>query len=203
VNTNVLDDYVGHYQLAPTAVLTVTRQGDQLFAQLTGQPKAEIFPKSDTEFFYKVVDAQISFKREGDGPAASLVLHQNGRDMVAPRIDDASAEQAAAKLAAKIQSQTATPGSEAALQRLIESIAAGKPNYSEMSPELANVTREQLPKLKAAADHFGSVKSIKFHGVGNQGWDIYDVQYERGSVQWRIALAGDGRIAGALMSAGP
>jgi hypothetical protein len=47
------------------------------------------------------------------------------------------------------------------------------------------------------------VQSIKFHGVGNQGWDIYDVQYERGSVQWRIALAEDGRIAGALVTAGP
>jgi hypothetical protein len=79
--------------------------------------------------------------------------------MVAPRIDGASAEQAAATLAAKIQSQTATPGSEAARQRLIESIAAGKPNYSEVSPELANVTREQLPKLKAAVDYFGSVQS--------------------------------------------
>ena len=27
------------------------REGDRLFAQLTGQPKLEIFPKSEAEFF--------------------------------------------------------------------------------------------------------------------------------------------------------
>jgi hypothetical protein len=39
--------------------------------------------------------------------------------------------------------------------------------------------------------------------VGNQGWDAYDVKQERGSMQWRIALSSDGKIAGAFVSAGP
>ena len=62
LDSAVLDRYSGDYQLAPSAVLTVTREGNQLFAQLTGQPKAEIFAQSESEFFYKIVKAQISFE---------------------------------------------------------------------------------------------------------------------------------------------
>ena len=104
---------------------------------------------------------------------------------------------------AKIQSQSPTPGSEAALRRLIAGIGAGKPNYGEMTPELADVTRQQLSKLQGAVSGFGAVQSVEFRGVGNQGWDIYDVKQEHGAMQWRILLAADGRIAGALVSVGP
>jgi bla regulator protein BlaR1 len=199
----MLDRYTGDYQLAPSAVLAVTRDGDQLFAQLTGQPKAEIFAQSENEFFYKIVKAQISFESDAQGRVTALVLHQNGANIRAPRIDTAVAQQIAATATAKIQSQTATPGSEAALRRLMEGIRTGKPNFAEMSPALANATRQQLPQLEAALTHLGAVQLIKFRGVGNQGWDIYDVKQEHGSSQWRIALGADGIITGALVSAGP
>ena len=38
-----------------------TRDGDHLFEETTGQPKFEIFPESDRDYFLKVVDAQITF----------------------------------------------------------------------------------------------------------------------------------------------
>jgi bla regulator protein blaR1 len=115
----VLDRYTGYYQLAPSAVLTVTREGNRLFAQLTGQPTAEIFAKSESEFFYKIVKAQISFESDAQRRITGLVLHQNGSNMAAPRIDAAIAQQIGAVTAAKIHSQTATPGSEAALRHLL------------------------------------------------------------------------------------
>ena len=123
--------------------------------------------------------------------------------MAAPCIDAASAQKISAATAAKIQSQTATPGSEAALRRLIEGISTGKPNFAEMSPALADATRQQLPHLSAAMAHLGPVQSVEFRGVGNQGWDMYDVRQENGSSQWRIALGADGIITGALVTAGP
>jgi serine-type D-Ala-D-Ala carboxypeptidase/endopeptidase len=86
LDLKTLDAYVGQYELAPNFVLTITREGDGLFAQATGQPKFRIFPQSEREFFYKVVDAQITFEVDGAGRAASLTLHQNGRDMPAKRI---------------------------------------------------------------------------------------------------------------------
>jgi hypothetical protein len=68
------------------AVLTVTRDGDHLFAQLTGQPKYEIFPKSDSEYFWKVVDAQVTFVKDAAGKVTKAIHHQNGRTFDAPKI---------------------------------------------------------------------------------------------------------------------
>ncbi len=120
-----------------------------------------------------------------------------------PRIDVTVAEQITADIAAKVQNQTATPGSEAALRRLIEGIRTSKPDFAEMSPELAKATRAQLPSLEAGMKQLGAVQSVEFRGVGNQGWDAYDVKQEHGLSQWRIALGADGIIAGALVSMGP
>ena len=77
--------YAGEYELAPNFILTVTREGDRLMTQATGQQKIEIFPSSDTEFFLKVVDARITFVRSPEGAVDQLVLHQGGRDMPAKR----------------------------------------------------------------------------------------------------------------------
>ena len=86
LDPKVLERYVGRYELAPNFVITVTREGARLFAQATGQPKIELFAEAEREFFYKVVDAQVTFKAEGSGPATALVLHQGGRDMPAKRL---------------------------------------------------------------------------------------------------------------------
>ncbi len=85
VDPAVYDAYVGQYELAPGFVLTVTREGDRLMTQATGQQKIEIFPISETEFFPKVVDARITFVRGADGKVDSLVLKQGGRDMPGKR----------------------------------------------------------------------------------------------------------------------
>jgi serine-type D-Ala-D-Ala carboxypeptidase/endopeptidase len=79
VPAEVLETYTGEYQLAPTFSIAVTREGNALFIQATGQSKLPIYPESETEFFLKAVDAQITFVKE-DGRVSKLVLHQNGRD---------------------------------------------------------------------------------------------------------------------------
>lgn len=81
----VLGDYVGKYQLAPNAVLDVVLKDGSLFVQLTGQPSFAIYASAKDKFFLKVVDARIDFERDGSGKVVALVLHQNGRDMRAPR----------------------------------------------------------------------------------------------------------------------
>jgi CubicO group peptidase (beta-lactamase class C family) len=86
-----LEDYVGQYQLAPGFILTVMRQGDQLLAQATGQGAFAIFPSARDAFYAKVTDIRIDFKRNGSGKVESLVLHQNGHDSPAPRLDAAAA----------------------------------------------------------------------------------------------------------------
>jgi CubicO group peptidase (beta-lactamase class C family) len=82
-----LEDYVGVYSIDKSARFTVLRRGDGLVARLTGQPFFPIFASARDEFFYKVVDAQLSFRRDASGKIEGLTLHQNGRDIPARRED--------------------------------------------------------------------------------------------------------------------
>jgi CubicO group peptidase (beta-lactamase class C family) len=85
VEAAALAELVGYYQLRPGIVFHVSREGDQLYAQLTGQERHPLFAESPLEFFYKVVEARISFRRGEGGAVDRLVLHQNG-DHEAPRV---------------------------------------------------------------------------------------------------------------------
>jgi CubicO group peptidase (beta-lactamase class C family) len=87
VDPKLFDGYVGSYPLAPTFVITVTREQDHLFIQATGQPKFEIFPEGDRDYFLKVVDAQITFVTDSAGKATELILHQGGLDQHARRTE--------------------------------------------------------------------------------------------------------------------
>ncbi len=78
-----LDDYVGVYPIDKQARFTIVRRGDGLVARLTGQPFLPIFASARDEFFYRVVDAQLSFHRDAGGKVGGLTLHQNGRDLPA------------------------------------------------------------------------------------------------------------------------
>jgi hypothetical protein len=68
-------------------MFTIAKDGAQLNAQLTGQPAVPIYADKPDHFFYKIVDAQLDFERDGAGKVTALTLHQNGRDMKAPRIE--------------------------------------------------------------------------------------------------------------------
>ena len=87
VDPKVFDGYLGRYELVPNFILTITREGNQIFEQATGQPKVEIFPESARDYFLKVVDAQITFDTDSGGKATSLILHQGGMNQPAKRIE--------------------------------------------------------------------------------------------------------------------
>jgi CubicO group peptidase (beta-lactamase class C family) len=80
VSPGILARYVGTYEISPTFSIVITLEGNQLMAQATNQPKFPIFPESETEFFLKVVDAQIEFFKDDKGQVTHLVLHQGGHD---------------------------------------------------------------------------------------------------------------------------
>jgi len=66
--------------------LTIRAEGNRLFVQGTGQAEIEAFAESETDFFARVVDAQITFDRPENGVTPSLTLHQNGRDRPGRRV---------------------------------------------------------------------------------------------------------------------
>jgi D-alanyl-D-alanine-carboxypeptidase/D-alanyl-D-alanine-endopeptidase len=82
----LLDAYVGEYQLAPTFVIAITKEGNLLFGQATGQPRFRLHPEAETEFFLTVADAQVSFVKDATGKVTHLVLHQGGQDVKGDKI---------------------------------------------------------------------------------------------------------------------
>lgn len=87
-----LERFVGRYELAPGVEMTITREDGRLFAQLTGQPRAEIFPETETSFFYRIVDAALEFRTDDQGRVHSLVLTQFGTEQIARKLDSDAAQ---------------------------------------------------------------------------------------------------------------
>ena len=198
-----LDDYVGFYQFNDNAVYTVTPDADHLLTRLTGQHDVPFNAQSPTEFFNDDIRAQITFVGGERGPATSVILHQGGVSFPMQRIDAATAQQITNWTEEKVKSQSASPGTETALRRLIEGIITGSPNYDEMSALLAEATRQQLPNLQSGLVELGAVRSVTFLGVGVQGEDVYSVRHENGASHWRIALDSKGVISTAWVTPGP
>jgi len=86
LSPDVLDRYVGEYELAPQFHIIVTRDGNALYGQPTGQDKVQLFPEKEDEFFLKVVDAQIVFTKDSSGKVTGMVLKQNGQESPGTKI---------------------------------------------------------------------------------------------------------------------
>jgi hypothetical protein len=81
-------EYVGRYQVSPDfSIAFFVRQG-RLMTQGTGQPAVEVFAESKDHLFLRAVDAQVDFERGADGRITAMTIHQNGRDVRAPRVSD-------------------------------------------------------------------------------------------------------------------
>ncbi len=88
VSPEILRTYAGRYQLQPGVMFDVRLEGSQLTAKLTGQPAYPVFPESETLFFYKVVEAQLEFRKDDSGAVTGVVLHQGGISQPAERVGD-------------------------------------------------------------------------------------------------------------------
>jgi serine-type D-Ala-D-Ala carboxypeptidase/endopeptidase len=85
VPAEALEKFVGSYELAPGVLFTVKAMDGKLMIGLTGQPSYQVFARSETVWFYKVVDATITFQVDKNGKCDSLVLFQNGIKQTAKR----------------------------------------------------------------------------------------------------------------------
>jgi hypothetical protein len=86
VEPTISNACVGEYDYGQGAILTVTREDDRLFAQMTGQLTFEIFGKSETEFFWKIVNAQIEFVKDNEGKVIKAIINQGGKKSEGPKI---------------------------------------------------------------------------------------------------------------------
>ncbi|MGC1303562.1 MAG: DUF3471 domain-containing protein, partial [Caulobacteraceae bacterium] len=191
------DKYVGDYELAPDAVFKVTRDGGRFYDQLTGQAAVEIYPESETKFFETVVAAQLSFVSDQNGKVKGLVLHQGGLEQYSPRITASAATRIEAELAARIRNNTPSPGTEASVRKWLLALVSGRPDYEDMTPQLAAAARAQWPQTSEQVKGFGALKRITFFRVSPRGDDIYQVDFEHAQAQVMVApLTSDGKVSG-------
>lgn len=78
VNPKLFDRYTGRYEFSPQFILTVTKENDRLYGQATGQPKVELLPETEKDFFITEADVQFSFVTDNKGKTTELILYQNG-----------------------------------------------------------------------------------------------------------------------------
>jgi len=86
IDPRLIDRYVGRY-INDRLEMTASREGNQLFVQVTGYGRYPIYPYSDHDFFATIMPAQISFVTDQTGKATQLIRHQRGRDAVLNRVE--------------------------------------------------------------------------------------------------------------------
>jgi len=85
VDKTVLKQYIGAYELQSGFNLVMTVEDGKLYALATGQPKNQLFAKSQTRFFLKVVSAEVEFIKDDSGKYSSCILYQGGQEMKGKR----------------------------------------------------------------------------------------------------------------------
>ena len=195
IDPALLGEYTGYYQLAMSVYTVMLREG-RLLARLSGQPELEIFAEDVDRFFYKAVQAQITFTRNDNGSVWGLVLHQNGVEQAAPRIEESDAIDLEQAIAARIRDKQPVENSRALLAETIDQHQRGEPDLERMTPALALAAREQAAVIKADLENMGSLKDMVFKGVSPQGWDVYEVSFDKGNLEWSFILAADGKFSG-------
>ncbi len=86
IDASSFDAYVGEYQVNPRMVLTITREGDKLFAQFPGQEKHAVEAVSESQFTIPDVKANITFQKDESGKVVALLLSQGTRTADAKKI---------------------------------------------------------------------------------------------------------------------
>jgi CubicO group peptidase (beta-lactamase class C family) len=87
VDPAILQKYAGSYQVSADMTFAITAEAGHLFGQAPGQPKFEIFPTSETDFFAKIADIKLHFEVGADGAVTELVIHEGGQEIHAAKVN--------------------------------------------------------------------------------------------------------------------
>lgn len=74
VDPKVLDSYTGKYEVSPNVFAMVIRDGDSLVVQIPMQPKLVFLPMSETKFFLKNGDTDLTIVKNDKGEIAEAVI---------------------------------------------------------------------------------------------------------------------------------
>ena len=93
-------------------------------------------------------------------------------------------------------STTPSPGTEAALRRLVAGLASGSPDYDRLAPKFGDLVRRDMPMSHPMFKSMGELKSITYRGKGKMGDDVYNLVFANGGVLMSAVIDANGRMAG-------
>jgi hypothetical protein len=186
-------DYVGSYQVGPVSVVEISLNGAQLVAAVNGKNPVTLTQSAADTFTYVPANATFKFLRNGQGEVVSVTMNQNGRDHVANKIDEASANLIVENVAERVKNQQPSPGSDKAIRLILSDTDSS----AGMSKHVAEVRAKQKAQRETYLAKLGPVSSYEFEGVTNQGWDKYLVRHQNGTEQVLLLLDSNGTIIGA------
>jgi len=88
VDIEILNEYIGKYELFPGFLIDIRVEEEQLVGQATGQPSFNLHPNSPTEFVIQEVNATIIFKRNDENEVNELLLLQGGQEIPGKKLAD-------------------------------------------------------------------------------------------------------------------
>lgn len=87
VDQKILEKYVGDYELAaPKVVLSFTLENGKLFGKLGSQSKFQMSAESETVFFSRDVNFQVTFNKDSSGQTTGMTFSQGGAVIPAKKI---------------------------------------------------------------------------------------------------------------------
>lgn len=97
VDPAIFDAYAGRYLAEGLGILTISREGDRLMGQPARESKAELIPQSETKFYVRQNNSEITFERDEKGKVVRFTMKIGSQTLTARRLDSppATAEQLA------------------------------------------------------------------------------------------------------------
>ena len=88
LSDEVLRQHAGIYQFAPNTAVVITLEKGLLVAKPPHDPKQELYPESETKFFFKTFNAEVEFDRNQLGKTTGLVFRSATQNLKASRRPD-------------------------------------------------------------------------------------------------------------------
>ena len=85
LSPEILEQYVGTYELEPGVDMTITREDGKLFAQISGQQKFPLSLQKEDRFFVKMLDSQHEYTMDDKGVVPFVIIQQGPVLIKVPR----------------------------------------------------------------------------------------------------------------------
>lgn len=85
----VSEALIGRYKGSWGSLVTISREGEQLFWQNEGiKARVPLYPSSETEFFFKAVESPLTFVKNSQGEVTKFILHYHGHNPEAVKVKE-------------------------------------------------------------------------------------------------------------------